>query len=286
MRVISQWIRFIKLVCDSGKSEYNFSLKEKLIGAKLTCNGFSHSYPEEVLDKSEDWCKLKIGDLQFFVPNNVFKPGELSYIYNEVFLPLSENPHAYENEGIKISKGDIVIDAGACEGFFAKYAIERGAEKVYLFEPLAVLQEGLRKTFHHEIINGRIELIPKALSHVTGICNFSQGNEYICEAKIDSQSSSIVDCVTLDEFVEKAKIEKLGFLKMDIEGSEVEAIQGAIKTITKFTPSLSIAVYHSYKNAMYIESLLRNISKYQVFFGGCYMYEKPYRPYMLYAHAI
>lgn len=52
--------------------------------------------------------------------------------------------------------------------------------------------------------------------------------------------------ISLDEFLEeKYKNEEVGFIKFDLEGAGYQAIMGSLKTIAKYRPILSIAIYHS-----------------------------------------
>jgi hypothetical protein len=51
--------------------------------------------------------------------------------------------------------------------------------------------------------------------------------------------------LSIDDFVDRYKVEKVDFIKMDIEGSEPGALKGAEKTIRKFRPVLAVAIYHS-----------------------------------------
>lgn len=51
-------------------------------------------------------------------------------------------------------------------------------------------------------------------------------------------STETVDCVRLDTWVEQGKIEQIDFIKLDVEGAEVSALEGALKTIARFRPLL------------------------------------------------
>ncbi len=53
-----------------------------------------------------------------------------------------------------------------------------------------------------------------------------------------------VKCIKLDTFVEQEGIEKIDFIKLDIEGSEMPAIMGAVKTLVEHRPKLAICIYH------------------------------------------
>ena len=53
-----------------------------------------------------------------------------------------------------------------------------------------------------------------------------------------------VPVYTLDEIVDTLGLDRVDFIKMDIEGAEPEALKGAERTIVRFKPKLAISVYH------------------------------------------
>ena len=73
---------------------------------------------------------------------------------------------------------------------------------------------------------------------------------------LDKGPSSIVDnetkyknkilTLSIDDLVCNENIEKVDFIKMDIEGAESKALKGATKTIKKYKPKLAISAYHKH----------------------------------------
>lgn len=61
---------------------------------------------------------------------------------------------------------------------------------------------------------------------------------------------------TIDDCVENRKIT---FIKLDIEGAELEALKGAEKTIKKYKPTLAIAVYHKPQDIVEIPEFIKSI---------------------------
>ena len=91
-----------------------------------------------------------------------------------------------------------------------------------------------------------------------------------------------VKSVTLDSLISKYGIPDL--IKMDIEGAEMKALEGAKKTLATYQPQLAIAVYHDYENALKCrEIILKANANYHVEFRGMYAYFTPPRPYLLFA---
>lgn len=64
----------------------------------------------------------------------------------------------------------------------------------------------------------------------------------LIEDKIKEKSGNryVVPLISLDTFVETFKIEKVDFLKIDVEGMDVDVLRGAQKTIEKYRPTLFI----------------------------------------------
>ena len=49
---------------------------------------------------------------------------------------------------------------------------------------------------------------------------------------------------TIDHLVQTGRIERVDFIKMDIEGSELAALRGAEASLRRFKPRLAISLYH------------------------------------------
>lgn len=195
-------------------------------------------------------------------------------------MPASQNVHAYEFAGAKINPGDHVIDAGASEGFFVHYALQRGAS-VLALEPVPALADALGKTFAVEIAGGQVRLLSVALGAASGRANLELVQERIYESRLGSTGIE-VQMVSLDDIVGQ---EGVDFIKMDIEGAEMDAVRGGTKAIATHKPRLAIAVYHERENARQICELLRQIRPdYKIRHRGIYAWDgcEP-RPFMVYA---
>lgn len=189
-----------------------------------------------------------------------YASGDLNTIWQEVFLPSSENDHAYEYSGSCISKGDWVIDVGACEGFFIYYALERGAN-VLAIEPVHKLAKCLEMTFAAEIAQGKVKVLRTLIGMDGGQKNISIAplSVYGSNKLVYPQGNIICEeCpqYTIDQLLAAGIVTRVDFIKMDIEGSEVEALYGAEQTVKKFKPRLSLCAYHHADHARQLQELI------------------------------
>lgn len=227
---------------------------------------------------------LKAGDLNFIFPNRCFYEGDFFDIiypnlkldndFIETFVyknPYYESEGCYENFGCKLNKGDYVIDAGANIGLFSVIASKTVCDtgKVFAFEPMnqitEVLKENIKKNKCKNIITEKI-LLGENNSIVEFYYNLEKNyNASSSIIKEDGDSVLKLKQMTLDDYVELNNIQKIDFIKADIEGSERNLLRGAEKTIKKFSPKLSIRTYHLPDDKAVLFQIVKNFNpKYNI----------------------
>ena len=173
---------------------------------------------------------------------------------------LGEGP--YELGKVCLNKGDVVIDAGANIGLFSILSSLKGCI-TYSFEPsekCCNIMEKVKELNNHidfniyklALYNTNEEKTFYVNSNDCGVSTLK--DDLTHDRKINSNYK--VQCITLDKFVNENRINKVDFIKADIEGSEKEMIEGAKDVIKEFSPMLSICSYH-YKND--VEDLIKLI---------------------------
>ena len=60
-----------------------------------------------------------------------------------------------------------------------------------------------------------------------------------------SDRAVTVRAVTLDGLVDELKLDRVDFIKMDIEGAERHALAGASRLLAAYKPRLAICIYHA-----------------------------------------
>ena len=142
------------------------------------------------------------------------------------------SPHQYINERMEVPEGAVVLDAGVAEGNFSIGIIDK-VKKLYLVEYDTRFIRALEWTFKDYM--DKVVIVDKYLSgHVDG------------------------QCTTIDEIMQG---EPLDYLKMDIEGAELEALQGGEKTIAA-SPNLkcNVCVYHHFHDNEVITEFCRSVA--------------------------
>ena len=134
--------------------------------------------------------------------------------------------------------------------------------KIYAFEPgniqITALKTRLRRLVKEWNLDIKKIIITKAaLSDKSGFTYFNDNNEMLSYSKSKNIiNANKVKTIVLDEFV---KNNKVGFIKADVEGMELELIKGAKKVIKNHKPLLAIAAYHYPNDIFNIYTLIRSI---------------------------
>ena len=154
------------------------------------------------------------------------------------------------NGAIECQVGDHVIDAGACYGdtalYFSHLAGEFGRVASFEFLPqnLSVLKKNLdlNPTFAKTIQVYQNPVWVESGKELF-ISGYGPGTR-VTEEKITHEADS-VSTLKIDDVVGTREFPQVDFIKMDIEGAELQALKGAEESIRRFCPKLAITVYHS-----------------------------------------
>lgn len=167
---------------------------------------------------------------------------------NEALYPIAEDFNYYQHF-YKTKKDDVVIDAGANMGHVSIFLSKKvGANgKVYCFEPDKFNVELLNSNRSlNTDLNDNIIIEDLLLWNENILVDFEEAGTVGSSAVWFSENAKIVkkQAVTLDSWAEKVQLTRLDFIKMDIEGAEIEALEGCEEVIKKYNPNFAIASYH------------------------------------------
>lgn len=144
----------------------------------------------------------------------------------------------------KPKRGDTVIDVGAYPGIFTVYLSRLVGREghVIAFEPDEANFDHLEETLAMNSALHNVTLIKKGLWSTN--TNISLKKEGYTSHVTENGVGKLVEVCMLDNELQKIGIKDVNYIKMDIEGSEIEALKGCINTISKPMTRLVIATYH------------------------------------------
>jgi FkbM family methyltransferase len=158
-----------------------------------------------------------------------------------------------------IPECNFAIDIGANIGYFSQYFchLMNDQKQLIIFEPEPKNLKLLKKNISYY---NSITLVEKAVSNENGKADFyvdsltGQNSSLLSDYKVfdkvlensgvtASKTKIEVETITLDSFMEQEyPLEKPDFIKIDIEGAELFAIQGMRKILKLYTPTIMVEV--------------------------------------------
>jgi len=166
---------------------------------------------------------------------NFRNSGDLYYMHGFTHDPQGQ----YFDKVIDLNPGEVFVDAGGYDGQTAIEFIKRCPhyKSIHIFEPDP---KNLTFARNNLSVNSNIYFYMMGLAENKKTLRFSSGGgsaSKLCESgdveiEVDSIDNQIVETIT--------------FIKMDIEGAEGIALQGAKKHILKDHPKLAICCYHKF----------------------------------------
>lgn len=157
-----------------------------------------------------------------------------------------------------LKKDMVALDVGANLGEYTLFMAKRLTNgKVFSFEPMDKMVKLLEENI---TLNGfnNVQVCPYGLAernyqaqmHEVDDPHEGLGTFYLGERK--SKLATDVDLRTLDSIFDSMKVNRIDFIKMDIEGGELHALHGGRSTLTKFRPYVLIEINSpTYKAAGY-----------------------------------
>jgi len=144
-----------------------------------------------------------------------------------------------------INEGDVVVDLGGNMGIFNRWAYHQGASKVISFEPD-------KRYFNLLRLNAdpRSVLFNAAAAHEIGELNLYE-SEHLGGSNvfgIDNKEGYSVRTYTLDYLFESGLVDKIDFLKVDIEGAEYAAFAGISDDNLSKVKTIAMEYHNSHFN--------------------------------------
>jgi FkbM family methyltransferase len=162
-----------------------------------------------------------------------------------------------------IERGDVVLDIGANVGAhtvaFSHLVGKRG--RVFAFEPVPGNVERLRQTVQRRSRYANISIVPRAVGNPAGVAErvmVKVPGDDLTQASLTPHSAGSWEgnpdlhqyptlLTSIDAQMAKAHLECVDFVKIDVEGGELDVIQGAKRTLTRSGPLVYCEVYEKWQ---------------------------------------
>ena len=157
--------------------------------------------------------------------------------------------------------GDVAVDAG---GFFGETALwlahhvgsgGRVLSLEFAEHNLPFLRSNLEA---NPELAERVTVLERALWSESGeALSVSLGGP--ATTVMAQEGYATVDSISLDDMVAEGIVERVDFLKCDIEGAETHALRGATETLRRFRPRLALAAYHNFDDVWALARIIDSL---------------------------
>lgn len=200
-----------------------------------------------------EWKIDDTGDQGPFGPLSIFSvPYKGSEVWvkcgpSNVAATFLSGQYYFDRAGVRIAPeaGDYVIDGGGCLGDTAlAFAADVGPTGwIYTFDPMLK---------HCEIMREAFQMNPRLASHIDLFDVGLAGHDSARDASHSTPQpvnpgarlEEGLPTRTLDGLVSSNEIKRIDLIKLDVEGSELGALQGGETSLKRWRPKLAISLYH------------------------------------------
>ncbi|MBD3312398.1 FkbM family methyltransferase [archaeon] len=216
---------------------------------KLVYRNWREIFVNKSVPGDEGFINIKVGSHLLSLRRGSLMPSLMTYV--EVFR---DKAHV-DCEGFDGSDAGVVVDLGANEGYYALFLKENNPDlRVIAVEPVKPTFEVLKRNVANNQLS-KVTLVNKAVTAKSGYVTFEVVPEATAIASFDIglQDRSWlnpervkrirVESTTLPELFNEHGMERVGILKLDVEGSEL----GVLKSSKSVLPLIERVVveYHS-----------------------------------------
>jgi FkbM family methyltransferase len=205
-------------------------------------------------------------------------PFQLYYNPLGAQIILLDEQYAYKRPGVSVraEPGDYAIDGGGAWGDTALYLANAvGAEgRVFSFEfEPRNIEVHERNVALNPALEGSIEIVPHALwDRSDEVLTYRENGAATRLMPDEAPATAALQTTTLsiDDLVARRSLPRLDFIKMDIEGAELEALKGAEQTLRRLKPKLAISAYHKEEDFVELPRYLHGLGLGYRFYLDCF----------------
>jgi len=194
--------------------------------------------------------------MQVQLKNHTFQidPGQNKHYWTHI-NSVDWEPHTFAIFDHFVNENSTVLDIGSWSGVLTLYAAKT-AKEVHALDPDPVCFSELETNISlNPAVAEKIKTYKTAISHTKETVRLSARETYgassssILERKRDTENSLELETISLADFLEQQHIQKVDFIKMDVEGAEFKILSTIGKTLEKYKyPTLYVSFHYSFLN--------------------------------------
>jgi FkbM family methyltransferase len=189
----------------------------------------------------------------------------ISYYIGKANRPIKSGYAQYLHPAMNRKGVRTIVDGGAYDGdTVGLFRHNFGSDaRILAFEPNLKLAEFINSKVGN--VKNTI-VIEKGLWHTDTKLPFASGNGYQQSGGcVDESGDEHIEAVALDNI---AGGEQVDFFKLDVEGAEPFALEGARQTIRRDMPNCAICIYHNWEDWLTVHAFMKEeLSKHRLYLG-------------------
>ena len=162
------------------------------------------------------------------------------------------NSAHYLIDGFIPAEGAVVIDGGVFDGGTATIFAQMGCE-VHGFEIDKLSYEfACKVAAENNFIVENLGL--GSYKHEMRCTPSGHGDN-----RLSDDGTETIQVTTLDAYVREKNLRRVDFIKLDVEGAELDVLRGAVTTIARFKPILALSAYHKWDDFWTLTNFVKSI---------------------------
>ncbi len=165
-----------------------------------------------------------------------------------------KSPQYYASDIIRLSDDEVYVDCGGWDGDTVNRFLRHSGQKykkIYVFEPDTTMIPKLKSNIDSSV---DYILIEKGAYNTNGSASFDNTG---CGMITDDDDQNTIKVARIDDVID----DEITFIKMDIEGAEIPALEGGKKLLEKSLPKMAICAYHKRDDLITIPKFIKSLSR-------------------------
>lgn len=177
------------------------------------------------------------------------------------YMPVSAYPDYFHPE-MPPGQGATILDGGISADISSQLDFVRAigpTGRVFGFEPDPQGRQAAQAQLVANAAAETVTLVPLGLWNAEGTLRLVVDG--MASRVVDAGHPEGIDCpvTTINRFVTAAGLSRVDMIKLDIEGAELAALRGALRTLVRHKPALAISVYHKPEDLFEIPLFLHKL---------------------------